>query len=57
MDKSTEANLTEQKILQSLEDFHYISVAPNPTADYTIVNYMLGESVSIAQLQITNYLC
>ena len=54
MDKSSAAELTEQKIFQNLEDFHYINIAPNPTADYTIVQYVLEESMKNAQLQITD---
>lgn len=54
MDKSAAAELAKQEILQSLDDFHYINVAPNPTTDYTIVEYILEESMTNGQLQITD---
>lgn len=41
------------KIMQSLENFHYIKLSPNPARDYTIVEYTL-ETATDAMLQITD---
>lgn len=54
MDKSSVAELAELEVLRSLEDFHYIKIAPNPSYDYTIVEYVLEESMTKVQLQIAD---
>lgn len=53
-DKSTAAVQVEQEIFQSLEDLHYIRLAPNPAKNFTTVEYLLEEKVSNALLQITD---
>lgn len=52
--KSTVAEEKEQEILQSLKDFHYIKLVPNPAISYTTVEYILEETITNAILQITD---
>ena len=54
LNKSSAAQLAEQKIMQSLNDFHYITVFPNPTKNYIIVDYTLDKPYDKALLQLTN---
>jgi len=54
MNKSTSAEMEERKIMESLNDFHYLKVFPNPAKDYLIIEYILESVQSNAILQLTN---
>ena len=48
------AGMDEQKIMESLNDFHYLKVFPNPAKDYLIIEYILESAQSNAILQLTD---
>ncbi len=54
VNKSTQAQLEEEKIMESLEDFHYIKLFPNPAKNYIIVEYQLENKLESAMLQISH---
>jgi len=53
LNKSTEAQMTEQNLMQSLKDFHYLKIFPNPAKDYILVGYTLDSHQQQALLQLT----
>lgn len=54
LNKSTQTQLEEEIIMESLEDFHYINLFPNPAKDYIIVEYQLENKLESAMLQISH---
>lgn len=54
LNKSAQAQLQEDELMEHLDDFHYIQVFPNPAKDYIIIEYNLEQESEQAFIQLTD---
>lgn len=52
--KSSASEYEEQKILQSMTEFKYLNIFPNPAKDYLNIEYQIDNKFNKAFIQITN---
>lgn len=54
LNKSAQAQLQEDELMEHLDDIHYIEVFPNPAKDYIIIEYTLEQESEQAYLQLSD---